>query len=200
VAKTEVKTRDIGDGEVKRQDLNVSEVGSAVTRKIIAGDGIVITQTGADSGTGDVTVRVKDRYEIKININGTANNEFFTVMDAGIPNDAAAFMFDKAYYLKKLFLGCDRNRGAGNLVQLRCFSVPDSDTGDISTGDQNDWNVRSDDSPETTKFIAGGRNWIWEAVDETFQVVPNRRYAFFLGTGQSLRDVHATLLFEEVAA
>jgi|LULL01.1.fsa_nt_gb hypothetical protein len=196
MAKTEVKTRDIGDGEVKRQDLNVSESGSAVTRRIIAGDGIAIVSTGVDSGTGDVTLRQKDRYEIKININGVANNEFFTVMDAGIPNEAAAFMFDKTYYLKKLFLGCDRNRGAGNLVQLRAFSVPDSDTGDISTADQNDWNARSDDA-ETTKFIAGGRNWIWEAVDESFQVVPNRRYAFFLGTGRSLRDVHVTLLLEE---
>lgn len=198
MAKTEVKTRDIGDGEVKRQDLNVSESGSAVTRKIIAGDGIAIVSTGADSGTGDVTLRVKDRYEIKININGVANNEFFTVMDAGIPNEEAAFMFDKTYYLKKIFFSNARNRAATNLVQLRSFSVPDSNTGDLSTGDQNDWNARSDDSPETIKFIAGGRNWIWEASDETLQVVPNRRYAFFLGVNQSLTDAHATLLFEEV--
>ncbi len=197
MAKTIVQTRDIGDGEVKRQDLNVSEIGSAVIRKIIAGDGIVITQTGVDSGTGDVTVRIKDRYEVKLNINGTANNRFFTVMDAGIPNETAAFMFDKTYYLKKLFLGCDRIRTATNIVQVRAFSVPDSDTGDVSTADQNDWNARSDDA-ETTKFIAGGLNWIWEAADETLQIVPNRRYAFFLGTTQSLIDVHVTLLFEEV--
>jgi len=41
---------------VTRADLNTDVVGSAVTAKIIAGTGITLTSTGADSGTGDVTI------------------------------------------------------------------------------------------------------------------------------------------------
>jgi hypothetical protein len=44
------------DEGITRSDLNVSTPGSAVIRKIIAGTNITISQTGADAGTGDVTI------------------------------------------------------------------------------------------------------------------------------------------------
>lgn len=42
--------------KIKRADLNTATTGKAVVTKIIAGAGVTISQTGADSGTGDVTL------------------------------------------------------------------------------------------------------------------------------------------------
>lgn len=48
--------KQIKDGSIQRNDLDVATVGQAVLRKIIQGTGISIASTGADSGTGDVTI------------------------------------------------------------------------------------------------------------------------------------------------
>lgn len=56
MARTEVRSKQIKDGGVKREDLNVDIPGRAVTTRIIAGDNVSITSTGVDSGTGDVTI------------------------------------------------------------------------------------------------------------------------------------------------
>jgi len=52
-----LKSEQIKDGEVKRDDINVDETGQAVITKIIAGTGVTITSTGVDAGTGDVTIQ-----------------------------------------------------------------------------------------------------------------------------------------------
>lgn len=44
------------DGSIQRADLDVSTVGKAVVAKLIQGTGIALSSTGADSGTGDVTI------------------------------------------------------------------------------------------------------------------------------------------------
>jgi hypothetical protein len=49
----------IADGSIQRVDLDVTTVGQAVIRKAIAGLGVSLTSTGADAGTGDVTVNLK---------------------------------------------------------------------------------------------------------------------------------------------
>ena len=56
MARTEVKSHQIKDGEVKRQDMNTADTGDAVITKVIAGSNINISSTGVDAGTGDVTV------------------------------------------------------------------------------------------------------------------------------------------------
>lgn len=56
MARTEVRSGQIADGNVTRDDLNVADSGKAVVRKIIQGSGVSISSTGADSGTGDVTI------------------------------------------------------------------------------------------------------------------------------------------------
>ncbi len=45
----------IEDGDVGREDLNQATAGRAVIRRLIAGTNVTISQTGADTGTGDVT-------------------------------------------------------------------------------------------------------------------------------------------------
>jgi hypothetical protein len=57
MAKTNVKGTQVLDGSVGRADLNTTVSGSAVITRLITNNGIAITNnTGADSGTGDVTV------------------------------------------------------------------------------------------------------------------------------------------------
>lgn len=46
----------VEDGSIERADLNTADTGKAVIRKVVAGTGIQISSTGADAGTGDVTV------------------------------------------------------------------------------------------------------------------------------------------------
>ena len=53
---TSVRGRQLRDDDVTRADLNVTTSGSAVIRRVIAGSGVSISSTGADSGTGDVTI------------------------------------------------------------------------------------------------------------------------------------------------
>lgn len=54
--RTEIRTNQIEDGGVTRDDLNTADTGKAVVRKIIQGTGISISSTGVDSGTGDVEI------------------------------------------------------------------------------------------------------------------------------------------------
>lgn len=53
---TQLKSEQYGASSVKRSDLDTSGSGTAVIAKVIAGVNIDISSTGADSGTGDVTV------------------------------------------------------------------------------------------------------------------------------------------------
>ena len=53
---TVIRGTQILNNTVQRQDLDTSTVGQAVVTKIIQGSGIALSSTGADSGTGDVTV------------------------------------------------------------------------------------------------------------------------------------------------
>jgi hypothetical protein len=53
---TQIRGTQINDGSIRRVDLNTSNAGEAVIRKVIAGTNISISYTGADAGTGDVTI------------------------------------------------------------------------------------------------------------------------------------------------
>lgn len=68
MARTQLKSLQIGDEAVERSDLNTTTPGSAVIRKIIAGTNVELISTGADSGTGDVTINV--------NLSGESNPVF----------------------------------------------------------------------------------------------------------------------------
>jgi hypothetical protein len=56
MATTNIRGAQILNNTVQRQDLDTSTVGQAVITKIVQGIGVSLSSTGADSGTGDVTV------------------------------------------------------------------------------------------------------------------------------------------------
>ena len=53
-----LNTNQIKDHAVERHNLDTADPGQAVVERIIAGSGITLSSTGADSGTGDVTISV----------------------------------------------------------------------------------------------------------------------------------------------
>ncbi len=64
MAKTEVRSGQVKDGTVGRSDMDIATAGEAVITKLVAGTGVVISAfTGADSGTGDVTVAVSTKLQ-----------------------------------------------------------------------------------------------------------------------------------------
>ena len=56
MSRTEIKSIQIKDQEVKRSDLNDTVSGQAVVKRLVAGTGITLSSTGIDTGTGDVTI------------------------------------------------------------------------------------------------------------------------------------------------
>ena len=56
MSKIEISGNLIKDSSIQRRDLDTTSTGQAVISKVIAGSGIVLESTGADSGTGDVTI------------------------------------------------------------------------------------------------------------------------------------------------
>lgn len=54
-----IRSEQIRDGQVKRADLHTSTTGNAVMAKAVAGAGIDLSSTGADAGTGDVTIALQ---------------------------------------------------------------------------------------------------------------------------------------------
>jgi len=58
MAITQVRGTQVLDGSVQRTDLDATTVGQAVVRKIVQGTNVTLSSTGADSGTGDVTINV----------------------------------------------------------------------------------------------------------------------------------------------
>lgn len=59
MAKTEIRSEQIKNATLSREDINTTISGRALITKVIAGEGVDISSTGADSGTGDVTINAK---------------------------------------------------------------------------------------------------------------------------------------------
>lgn len=56
MARTNIRGTQIRDNTVQRADIDITTVGQSLITKVIAGTGVTIASTGADSGTGDVTI------------------------------------------------------------------------------------------------------------------------------------------------
>ena len=52
---TQLSGAQVLDGSIQRVDINTTVAGQALLTKVLAGSNIVLTSTGVDSGTGDVT-------------------------------------------------------------------------------------------------------------------------------------------------
>lgn len=71
MARTEVRSGQIRDDTVNRDDLDAVTAGKSVIKKAIAGSGIGLSATGADAGTGDVTISAVGPNDITMSFDGT---------------------------------------------------------------------------------------------------------------------------------
>lgn len=108
---TQLSGNQIKDGDIKRADLNTSQAGSAVITKIIAGSGISIVSTGADAGTGDVT------------ITATGGGGGFTYATLAVPHNS---MFEAVVTL---------NTTCAIGTRINCFLVAGVDTDENDADD-----------------------------------------------------------------
>ena len=65
MARTELKSSQVKDGSVELQDLNTTKTGKAVITKVLPGTGIELISTGADIGTGNVTIGLASYHYIQ---------------------------------------------------------------------------------------------------------------------------------------
>ena len=56
MSRTEIRSHQVKDGSIQNVDIDINTPGKSLITKIVAGDGIQILSTGADDGTGVVTV------------------------------------------------------------------------------------------------------------------------------------------------
>lgn len=54
--RTNVRGEQVKDADIDRDDIDTLTLGKALITKVVAGTGIEISSTGADAGTGDVTI------------------------------------------------------------------------------------------------------------------------------------------------
>jgi NAD(P)-dependent dehydrogenase (short-subunit alcohol dehydrogenase family) len=53
---TQVRGAQVRDSSIQRDDIDTTTPGQAIVAKLVQGDGIQLSSTGGDAGTGDVTV------------------------------------------------------------------------------------------------------------------------------------------------
>lgn len=80
MARTVIGGSLIKDGDVGREDINVSTNGRAVITKVVAGTSISMSSTGADAGTGDVTINL-DSSNLVTSFNGRVGGINLTYSD-----------------------------------------------------------------------------------------------------------------------
>jgi hypothetical protein len=58
MAQTVISGKQVKDSSIQRVDLDTTTVGQAVVAKLVQGTNVTLSSTGADAGTGDVTISV----------------------------------------------------------------------------------------------------------------------------------------------
>jgi len=56
--RTQVRSHQLKDDDISREDINITDTGKAVILKAVAGNNVSLSSTGVDTGTGDVTINV----------------------------------------------------------------------------------------------------------------------------------------------
>jgi microcystin-dependent protein len=81
---TVIRGTQLHDSTVQRIDLDTVTVGQAVVAKIVQGTNVTLSSTGADSGTGDVTINVPTGAQGPPGTNAcTTNTASFTIPPVG---------------------------------------------------------------------------------------------------------------------
>lgn len=119
MAATAIRGAQIQDGTVQRLDLDVATAGKSVVARIVQGTGITLSSTGADSGTGDVTINATGG-------GGTPGGSTTQVQfnDGGVFGGDAGFLYDKTNDILTLpgNLSTDSKLKIGN-IEIQAYAL-----------------------------------------------------------------------------
>lgn len=93
MARTEVRTHQIKDQTVNRDDLDITTTSKAVISKVIAGTAISISSTGVDAGTGDVTINSTEPTSV-LAIDDTTTDATVTTLATITPSTSGVVAFE----------------------------------------------------------------------------------------------------------
>lgn len=128
--RTQIGGEQVWDQTIRRADLNVDDSGDAVVRRIVAGVGIYITEDGADTGTGDVTVnadpvaqvdavqRIPMTLEGKVNGGGAS----YLTHDGQIFHSAVPIILANDYELQQVSIAVNTSDGSRDYV-IRVYDI-----------------------------------------------------------------------------
>lgn len=85
---TTLRGAQVRDGTVQRADLDITTVGNAVIRKLVQGSGVTLSSTGADAGTGDVTINATGNFDPSVDAVFTASQSII-LTNAALGTDDA---------------------------------------------------------------------------------------------------------------
>lgn len=128
---TGLRGRQVLDGDITRSDINTSTAGSALIARIIAGTNISITSTGADSGTGDVTINATGGSSLNgtgfVRMSGTTASYITGTSSQFVKADGS---LDSSVYLTSLTdtLATVTSRGASTSTVLTFTGGTDSNS------------------------------------------------------------------------
>ncbi len=104
--------------------LDILGSGTSVTTKIIAGTGVSITETGADTGTGFVTINVARRFlHATLPTPVPGSGESFLRHQGNIPHSIVPVVLEVNYQLKEVSIAVDK-ADASNGYTVKFYTDP----------------------------------------------------------------------------
>jgi hypothetical protein len=178
MGKTFVRSTNIEDGGVKRADLNTATSGDAVTTKIVQGTGISLSSSGADSGTGDVTVGI-DSTVTTLTGAQTLTNKRFTPRVTTIASNAtwspSADTDDEYVITAQAVAVTTISNPSGTPVdgQTLIIRVKDNSTARALNWTGTQWRASSDLALPTTTTLGKTMylGFIWNATDSKWDLL-----------------------------
>jgi len=82
---TGITGRQVRDGSIYREDINTDTSGKATITKVLAGSNITLQSSGADPGTGDVTISALPAWsEVATTYQALSGDKLFTDTSGGV--------------------------------------------------------------------------------------------------------------------
>jgi hypothetical protein len=114
---TTVRGAQVRDGAIQRVDLDVSTPGAAVIAKAVQGQGIAITATGADAGTGDVTFALSHAYYTGYTGSGATNLDGEATVNLAVNNNFRWVVVSLSLSIWQLVAGSDVENVSAGIVR-----------------------------------------------------------------------------------
>lgn len=175
MAKTEVRGGQVKDTSIQRSDLDTVTAGLAVVAKIIQGSGVTLSSTGADAGTGDVTINIDagvNSWKQPVHVATTAAGTLATSFENGDVIDGVTLATGDRILIKNQAAGAENG-----IYTVNASGAP----------------TRTADADASTEFTSGTAVVVEEGVT-------NADSAWLLTTNSPITLDTTALIFQKIAS